>query len=106
MFNLHLGIARLSPWKNGTFPAATRKRMSWLAHPSSISTCVLLIVLLALLRGCHHTPFEQVQIRAESGNPHWLSIRLHTADQRHEYKASEFFTMVVEYSSAVRGVQG
>jgi hypothetical protein len=73
-----------------------------LANPIAISTCALFILLLVLLRGCPKTQFEQAQARAEAGNPHWLSIELHTADQRHEYKESEFFKVVVEYSSAVR----
>ncbi|HYM77236.1 MAG TPA: hypothetical protein VE377_14780 [Candidatus Dormibacteraeota bacterium] len=68
------------------------------------SRLVFLPVLLALavVTGCHKTPFEQEHFNAEAGNPHWLEIDLDTADHRRTYKESESFGFAVGYSSAVR----
>jgi hypothetical protein len=91
-----MGDLRLQQW--GVSTAALRSR---LAHPAGISMCVLLLLLLAILHGCPKSPFEQAQAQAEAGNPHWLSIELNTADQRRQYKESEFIALTVSYSSAV-----
>jgi len=96
-----MGNPRLSQWKNAALLALRGRLLRRLAHPAVISTFVLFILLLAVLRGCPKTPFERAQSRAEAGNPHWLSIEVDTADTRHKYKESEFVAFTVSYSSAV-----
>jgi hypothetical protein len=96
-----MGNPRLEQWKNAASAALARRQVRRLAHPAVIPTFVIFLLFLAALRGCPKTPFEQVQSRAEAGNPHWLSIDLDTADKRHKYKESEFVAFTVSYSSAV-----
>lgn len=99
MFNSHMDGLQES--RNGVATAPFRRHFGRLAHPAVISTFVIFILFLAVLRGCPKTPFEQAQARAEAGNPHWLTIELNTADKRRQYKESEFIAFTVAYSSAV-----
>ena len=48
------------------------------------------------------TPFEKQHAIAEAKNPRWLSIEINTADNRHEYRESEYISVVTKYSSVAR----